>query len=207
MKVIVTRYAATCRSSWKRLRSLDIRSAASLCWRCDRVSSIHENDAWWLSTLGKVASSIMTREPPGEVTVVNGDRWTARLAQLAELLAGSVPGRVISDPDGLPADPEHLVGLSDPGYWAADPRALGDALADLAGKPRREARGQERAAGAIAPGTERLTLTVEEAAATLGISRAFAYEAVSRGEIPSIRIGRRVLVPRAALERMLGGAD
>ncbi len=49
----------------------------------------------------------------------------------------------------------------------------------------------------------RLTLTVEEAAATLGISRAFAYEAVRRGEIPSIRIGRRVLVPRAALERLL----
>jgi excisionase family DNA binding protein len=41
----------------------------------------------------------------------------------------------------------------------------------------------------------------------LGISRAFAYEAVRRGEIPSIRIGRRVLVPRAALERMLNSAD
>jgi excisionase family DNA binding protein len=51
----------------------------------------------------------------------------------------------------------------------------------------------------------RLTLTVEEVAATLGISRAFAYEAVRRGEIPSIRIGRRVLVPRAALERLIDG--
>ncbi len=38
----------------------------------------------------------------------------------------------------------------------------------------------------------RLTLTVEEAAQVLGISRAFAYEAVRRGEIPSIKIGRRV---------------
>ncbi len=47
-------------------------------------------------------------------------------------------------------------------------------------------------------------LTVEEAAATLGISRAGAYDAVRRGEIPSIRIGRRVLVPRAALHRILG---
>ena len=53
----------------------------------------------------------------------------------------------------------------------------------------------------------RLTLTVEEAAAALGISRAGAYDAVRRGEIPSIRIGRRVLVPRAALERLLDGAD
>lgn len=54
------------------------------------------------------------------------------------------------------------------------------------------------------PLEERLTLTVEEAGALLGISRAFAYEAVRRGEIPSIRIGRRVLVPKAALRRMLG---
>jgi excisionase family DNA binding protein len=57
--------------------------------------------------------------------------------------------------------------------------------------------------GAAPPGVERLTLTVEEAATMLGISRAFAYEAVNRGEIPSIRIGRRVLVPRAALERLV----
>jgi excisionase family DNA binding protein len=39
----------------------------------------------------------------------------------------------------------------------------------------------------------------------LGISRAFAYEAVRRGEIPSIRIGRRVLVPRVALDRLVNG--
>jgi excisionase family DNA binding protein len=49
----------------------------------------------------------------------------------------------------------------------------------------------------------RLTLTVDEAARALGISRAFAYEAIKRGEIPHVRIGRRVLVPRGALERML----
>jgi excisionase family DNA binding protein len=51
----------------------------------------------------------------------------------------------------------------------------------------------------------RLTLTVEEAAETLGISRAFAYESVANGSIPSIRIGRRILVPKAALERMVNG--
>ena len=60
-------------------------------------------------------------------------------------------------------------------------------------------------ANAAAQPRTRLTLTVEEVAATLGISRAFAYEAVRRGEIPSIRIGRRVLVPRAALERLIDG--
>lgn len=53
---------------------------------------------------------------------------------------------------------------------------------------------------------QRLTLTVEEAAETLGISRAFAYEAVASGDIPCIRIGRRILIPKAALEKMLDGA-
>jgi excisionase family DNA binding protein len=53
---------------------------------------------------------------------------------------------------------------------------------------------------------ERLTLTVEQAAEALGISRAFAYEAVARGDIPCIRIGRRVLIPKIALEKMLDGA-
>jgi excisionase family DNA binding protein len=49
----------------------------------------------------------------------------------------------------------------------------------------------------------RATLTVEEAARVLGIGRGPAYQAVRRGDIPSIRIGKRMLVPRAALERML----
>ena len=53
----------------------------------------------------------------------------------------------------------------------------------------------------------RSTLTVEETAEILGLSRAFAYEAVSRGEIPSIRIGRRILVPKVALERLLNSAE
>ena len=48
--------------------------------------------------------------------------------------------------------------------------------------------------------------TISEAACMLGISRGSAYEAAKRGEIPTIRIGRRLLVPLAALERMLGGA-
>lgn len=46
---------------------------------------------------------------------------------------------------------------------------------------------------------ERLTLSVEEAAAVLGISRALAYELVARGELPCLRLGRRIVVPRRAL--------
>ncbi len=51
--------------------------------------------------------------------------------------------------------------------------------------------------------TERLTMTVSEAAEVLGISRALAYELVGRGEIPVVRFGRRVVVPRKALETLL----
>lgn len=53
---------------------------------------------------------------------------------------------------------------------------------------------------------ERLTLTVEEAAGVLGISRALAYELVARGELPSLRLGRRIVVPRRALVAMVEGA-
>jgi excisionase family DNA binding protein len=57
----------------------------------------------------------------------------------------------------------------------------------------------------IVVAVERRTLTVEEAARVLGIGRNTAYDAVRRGEIPTITIGRRLLVPRDALERMLAG--
>ena len=46
---------------------------------------------------------------------------------------------------------------------------------------------------------------VDEVAALLGISRASAYDAAKRKEIPTIRIGRRVLVPSDLLEKMLSG--
>jgi excisionase family DNA binding protein len=54
-------------------------------------------------------------------------------------------------------------------------------------------------------GEERRTVTIEEAGRELGISRNGAYEAAKRGEIPTIKIGRRILVPRAALDRLLSG--
>lgn len=52
---------------------------------------------------------------------------------------------------------------------------------------------------------QRRTLTVEEAGQWLGIGRSAAYAAANRGDIPTIRIGRRFVVPRDALERMLAG--
>ena len=50
---------------------------------------------------------------------------------------------------------------------------------------------------------QKLVLSVEEARAMLGLSRGLMYEAVRRGEIPSIRVGRRILIPSAALLRKL----
>jgi excisionase family DNA binding protein len=49
----------------------------------------------------------------------------------------------------------------------------------------------------------RLTMTVTEAAERLGVSRNHAYEAAKRGEIPIVKIGRRMLVPTVALDRLL----
>ncbi len=46
-------------------------------------------------------------------------------------------------------------------------------------------------------------LTVPEAAQVLRLSRNGAYAAVQAGDLPAIRVGRRLLVPRALLERML----
>ena len=53
------------------------------------------------------------------------------------------------------------------------------------------------------PLAERLALTVEEAGALLGISRDLAYQLVARGDLPSVRLGRRLIVPRRALEDAL----
>lgn len=49
-----------------------------------------------------------------------------------------------------------------------------------------------------------LMLTVEETARVLRIGRNRAYEAVSQGSIPSIRIGRKIRVPRKALADWIG---
>lgn len=48
-----------------------------------------------------------------------------------------------------------------------------------------------------------LTLTVEQAAKVLGISRSTAYELVHTGDIPSLRLGRRIVVPTAQMAECL----
>jgi excisionase family DNA binding protein len=48
------------------------------------------------------------------------------------------------------------------------------------------------------------TISIEEASEILGISRRSAYRAASAGELPTLRLGRRLLVPTARLLALLG---
>jgi excisionase family DNA binding protein len=63
----------------------------------------------------------------------------------------------------------------------------------------------------LVPGaTNQPSMQVDDVAKALGLSRGAAYNAIQTGEIPSIRIGRRIVVPTAAVRRMLlldGGTD
>jgi excisionase family DNA binding protein len=49
----------------------------------------------------------------------------------------------------------------------------------------------------------RLVYTVPEAGRLLGLGRNAAYDAAKRGDIPTLRIGRLLLVPKIPLHRML----
>ena len=51
--------------------------------------------------------------------------------------------------------------------------------------------------------SERLLLTVEEAARHLGIGRTLAWQLVRKGELPVVRLGRCVRVSRQALEEWI----
>jgi excisionase family DNA binding protein len=55
------------------------------------------------------------------------------------------------------------------------------------------------------PSDDRKTYDVEEAGRLLGIGRNQAYEAAKRGDFPTIKIGKRILVPKAAFDRLLRG--
>jgi excisionase family DNA binding protein len=48
------------------------------------------------------------------------------------------------------------------------------------------------------------TISIEQAAKVLGLGRTAAYEAARRGEFPTRRLGRRVVVPVPALLEWLG---
>jgi excisionase family DNA binding protein len=50
---------------------------------------------------------------------------------------------------------------------------------------------------------KRLTMTIPQAAKAIGIGRNQGYEAARLGQIPTIKIGKRLLVPVAALENKL----
>jgi len=50
---------------------------------------------------------------------------------------------------------------------------------------------------------KKLTITVEEAGRILGISRGLAYQMAREGRIPTIRFGKRLVVPRWAIEHLL----
>jgi excisionase family DNA binding protein len=57
----------------------------------------------------------------------------------------------------------------------------------------------------IAALDDRQTISVPEAGRALGISRNAAYEAARRGEIPTIKFGKRLVVPLARFDRLLAG--
>lgn len=53
---------------------------------------------------------------------------------------------------------------------------------------------------------EPLVLSVVEAAGMLGISKDLAYELVARGELPSLRLGRRIVIPTKRLIELVASA-
>ena len=54
---------------------------------------------------------------------------------------------------------------------------------------------------------DRPTLSVAETADLLGISRWLVQQAVRDGSLPSVRVGRRILIPRVRLDAWLLGED
>ena len=54
--------------------------------------------------------------------------------------------------------------------------------------------------------SERLTYSIRETARVLGLSRNSVYQGCLKGEIPSVRIGKRILIPKAQLEMLLNNS-
>ena len=50
-------------------------------------------------------------------------------------------------------------------------------------------------------------MTVEQVAAVVGVGRSTLYEYVKRGEIPCVRLGRRIVIPLHVVEALLAGAE
>ncbi len=120
------------------------------------------------------------------------------------------------EPNGMAADDhrsEALTTLARRGRVAATHLRRGDGALPGSGHSSGAQTSGVKAGGAAAtaggptkrqldqvPLGERMALSVEEAGALLGISRDLAYDLVARGELPSVRLGRRLVVPRRALE-------
>jgi excisionase family DNA binding protein len=51
--------------------------------------------------------------------------------------------------------------------------------------------------------TDRLTLSVSEAARELGVGKNTAYDLIRANRLPHLRIGRNIRIPRQALETWL----
>jgi len=78
-------------------------------------------------------------------------------------------------------------------------------------KARLEVTGRAAGAGASAKATRNpkpdpdscLTMGIVEAGAMLGLTRNGSYAAANRGEIPILKFGKRIMVPKLAFQRML----
>lgn len=63
---------------------------------------------------------------------------------------------------------------------------------------------EEMAAAQAVPAPERL-LDVDEAAAALGLGRSKVYEVIGRGDLKSVKVGRRRLIPAASIATFING--
>ncbi len=105
-----------------------------------------------------------------------------------------------------PDEPIELEGItiSQPDWWTEHVDVMEEAMAIIRFEES-EAAGLMEGEGEDRP-VQRLTYSVDEAAELLGISRTLAYEAIRKGEIPHIKIGKRILIPRKALDDLLRAA-
>ena len=71
----------------------------------------------------------------------------------------------------------------------------------MAGVPRRQQSNKLKEQGMIP--VEKLLLKAAEVSVTLGLSRTKTYALMASGELPTLRIGRSIRVPRAALQKWI----
>lgn len=144
--------------------------------------------------------SVMTEMDPARA-----GRCPPPAAGTATTGSGGISLADLAGSDDAPHEAEATVANVD--YWASWSLGLAAVLSsgvtvisDSTGQPP----DPEQMAVVVNPGW--LAVQPRELAAALGISRASGYEVARRGEIPCVRIGRRILVPRIALDRLLAAA-